>query len=314
VLTVSHRPLVSILINNYNYGRFLDDAVSSALFQSYDNIEVIVVDDGSTDDSAEVLKKYDGKIKTIFKENGGQASAFNAGFAASSGEIICFLDADDAYSPEKIECIVEVLTEDGLEYCFDAVVHTDAELKPKYPNLKRSKNIYITDFRAQMRSGSLRRSLIIPIPATSGLSFRRSVLERLLPLPESESCSMCENYMKYIAVGTTKGAFMDTTLTLQRIHGSNLFTLHREASMGARISILCGYWIAKNYPELSKFADTQIALGIYLARKASTKIDDRYWNYVLEHMNRRSFWNIIKIRARVLIHNLREALARKRSY
>ena len=80
---VENNPLVSILINNYNYGYFLGAAIESALSQTYQNIEIIVVDDGSTDNSREIIAHYGNHIIPILKENGGQASAFNAGFAAS---------------------------------------------------------------------------------------------------------------------------------------------------------------------------------------------------------------------------------------
>ena len=89
---MNSKPLVTILICNYNYGRFLAEAIESALAQTWKNIEVIVVDDGSTDESREILTKYKGKIRIILKENGGQASAFNAGIAKARGEIVCFLD------------------------------------------------------------------------------------------------------------------------------------------------------------------------------------------------------------------------------
>ena len=84
-----HQPLVSILINNYNYADFLDHAIRSALDQarSYEPVEIVVVDDGSTDHSRQIIKSYAGAIVGIFKENGGQASAFNAGVRASRGEI-----------------------------------------------------------------------------------------------------------------------------------------------------------------------------------------------------------------------------------
>ena len=72
-------PLVSIIINNYNYGNFLPIAISSALKQTYSNVEVVVVDDGSTDNSREVVAGYGDHIVPILKENGGQASAFNSG-------------------------------------------------------------------------------------------------------------------------------------------------------------------------------------------------------------------------------------------
>ena len=94
--------LASILINNYNYGRYLADAIDSALAQTYANVEVIVVDDGSTDDSDRVLNAYAGRIRVIRKANGGQASAYNAGYYASGGGVLIFLDADDILQPTAL--------------------------------------------------------------------------------------------------------------------------------------------------------------------------------------------------------------------
>ena len=97
-----YTPLVSVIVNNYNYGHFLSEAIDSALAQTYTRTEVIVVDDGSTDDSSEIIAGYGDRIIPVLKENGGQASAFNAGFAKSRGDVICFLDADDYLFPQAI--------------------------------------------------------------------------------------------------------------------------------------------------------------------------------------------------------------------
>jgi glycosyltransferase involved in cell wall biosynthesis len=99
-------PLVSIVVNNYNYARFLGDAIDSALNQSYPRVEVVVVDDGSTDHSHEVITAFGRRILPIFKENGGQASAYNAGFAKASGDIVCFLDADDELFDDAVASAV----------------------------------------------------------------------------------------------------------------------------------------------------------------------------------------------------------------
>ncbi len=88
---------ISVLINNYNYARFLPACIDSVLAQDYADFEIIVVDDGSTDDSRDIIASYGTRIVPVLKENGGQASSFNAGFAASSGQILCLLDADDAF-------------------------------------------------------------------------------------------------------------------------------------------------------------------------------------------------------------------------
>lgn len=104
-------PLVSIIINNYNYESFLQIAINSALKQTYPNIEVVVVDDGSTDHSWEIIESYGDRIIPVAKENGGQASSLNAGVQASSGDILCFLDADDIFYPQKVEAIVNLLSQ-----------------------------------------------------------------------------------------------------------------------------------------------------------------------------------------------------------
>src|SRR6266508_2917548 len=100
--------LVSIIVNNYNYGSFLRDAIDSVLQQTYAFIEVIVVDDGSTDNSREIIHSYGDRIRLIFKENGGQASAFNAGLAQSRGEVIIFLDSDDMLLPDIVARVANV--------------------------------------------------------------------------------------------------------------------------------------------------------------------------------------------------------------
>lgn len=82
---MKQNPLVSIIITSYNYDRFLRESIDSAINQTYANIEIIAVDDGSKDNSKEIITSYGNKITAILKDNGGQASAFNAGFKVSNG-------------------------------------------------------------------------------------------------------------------------------------------------------------------------------------------------------------------------------------
>lgn len=97
------RPLVSIIIPNYNYSDFVASAIESALNQSYPNVETIVVDDGSTDNSVAVITTFAGRIQLIAKENGGLSSARNAGIRVARGELLLFLDSDDMLLPGAIE-------------------------------------------------------------------------------------------------------------------------------------------------------------------------------------------------------------------
>src|SRR5437764_4532232 len=94
---------VSIIISSYNYARFLGAAIDSALAQTYPHCEVIVVDDGSTDESRDILASYGTRIVPVFKENGGQASSMNAGVRASKGDVLIFLDSDDLLFPAAAE-------------------------------------------------------------------------------------------------------------------------------------------------------------------------------------------------------------------
>src|ERR1700760_3461305 len=97
---LSAQPLVSILVSNYNYAQYIGETIESALHQTYPNFELIICDDGSTDDSVRVIEQYQRKgprVQLIVKENGGQASGFNAAYAASRGELIALLDSDDTY-------------------------------------------------------------------------------------------------------------------------------------------------------------------------------------------------------------------------
>ncbi len=98
---LTDEPKVSVLVSNYNYGDYIGQAIESVLEQTYESFELISATDGSTDNSRRVVAEYCGRdyrIHLIAKENGGQASGFNAAFAASSGELICFLDSDDPFS------------------------------------------------------------------------------------------------------------------------------------------------------------------------------------------------------------------------
>src|SRR5258708_27463041 len=104
------RPLVSVLMANYNYAPYVPEAIESVLNQSYTNWELIVCDDGSTDASVDVIERYariDQRVRLVAKPNGGHASALNAAHRLSKGEIVCLLDSDDVYDPSKIERVVD---------------------------------------------------------------------------------------------------------------------------------------------------------------------------------------------------------------
>jgi glycosyltransferase involved in cell wall biosynthesis len=103
--------LVTAIVPTYNYGRFVTQAVESVLAQTYPNVEILVVDDGSTDDTRERLRPYADRIRYIYQENQSVAAARNTGIQAAKGDLIAFLDADDLWHPHKLEVQVRYLTD-----------------------------------------------------------------------------------------------------------------------------------------------------------------------------------------------------------
>ena len=100
---------ISIILPTFNRSRYLPLALDSILAQTYRDLEVIVVDDGSTDDTGQVVVPYSGQIRYIYRENQGRGAARNAGLEHATGEYIAFLDSDDLWYPDKLERQVTVL-------------------------------------------------------------------------------------------------------------------------------------------------------------------------------------------------------------
>ena len=121
---------LSVLINNFNYARYLDAAIESALGQDFPDFEVVVVDDGSTDNSRELIARYGARIVPVLKANGGQASSFNAGFAASTGDVVFLLDADDAFLPGKLRRVADLYNSRDIDWCFDRVTTEEGSAAP----------------------------------------------------------------------------------------------------------------------------------------------------------------------------------------
>lgn len=124
------RPLVSVVIPNHNYAQFVGAAVESALAQTYSPVEVIVVDNGSTDESLAILRAYGNRIRIVPQENRGQAGSRNRGIAESKGEFIAFLDADDVWLPHKLEKQMRLFDRSEVGLVYSGLTIGDAALKP----------------------------------------------------------------------------------------------------------------------------------------------------------------------------------------
>ena len=173
----SNGPLVSIIITNHNYALYLRDAINSALGQDYERTEVIVVDDGSTDLSREILAEYEDQVQVILKDNGGQSSAFNAGYRQCHGSLAMILDADDILEPSAVSRVVNAWTPGLGEVHFPLrLMNHDGSARPGLnPN-------------ARVASGDLAAVLLEKGryigPPSSGNVYSRTVLDAIMPIPE----------------------------------------------------------------------------------------------------------------------------------
>lgn len=209
---------VSIIINNYNYGRFLRAAIESALAQSYPGIEVVVVDDGSTDESREIIASYGDRIRPVLRENGGQAAALNSGLAASRGEVIFFLDSDDLLHPEAVAEVM-ALWRPGVvkvQFLLDVI---DAEGAPRGSRFPPDRGW----------PGELRELILsfgnYPSTGTTGNAFARAALEELMPVPEVRWRRQPDSYLILLIPFLGEALWLDRVLGWYRSHGSNQWTM-----------------------------------------------------------------------------------------
>jgi glycosyltransferase involved in cell wall biosynthesis len=211
------QPLVSILINNYNYERYLGEAIDSALNQTYPNTEVIVVDDGSTDSSREIITSYQNKIIPVYKQNGGQASALNAGFARSQGSIICLLDSDDVWLPQKVEEVVEAFS----TYPEAAVVYHKVQNFDEADTPTGKPWPPYNPIRGNISSQVARTGGWWPFPPSTALSFRREFLCKVMNVPEEEYRICADTYLADLAPFSGEVVGIDQVLSLYRLHNSS---------------------------------------------------------------------------------------------
>jgi biofilm PGA synthesis N-glycosyltransferase PgaC len=173
-------PLVSVIVPGYNESKVVGNCVESILASEYPNFEIILVDDGSTDDTLSVMHSFaiDPRVQVIGKPNGGKASALNAGIAAARGEILFFVDADGLFTPRAIREMLNGFTSDKI----GAVCGNDAPV-----NLDRIQT-RLACIQTHVGTGFVRRALALVncLPIVSGNigAFRRNVIEKTGPFLE----------------------------------------------------------------------------------------------------------------------------------
>jgi len=226
------KPLITALVDTYNHERYIEQALVSVLEQGLSpaELEIVVVDDGSTDQTPSIIQKFVPHVKHVRKKNGGQASAFNAGFAEARGEIVAFLDGDDWWAKEKLLTVADALEREPAvaavghgHYEFHEKTNETRLLVPQRPAL-----ISMAD-REATRIAALHRRFLLP----SALTVRRKVLEWIMPIPE-EVVFIADVPLQAAALvmGTL---ILDQPLFYYRFHAQNLYSIDPKQNDDAKL-------------------------------------------------------------------------------
>ena len=197
-------PRVSVVIPTYNYARYVPEAIDSVLAQSFEELEIIVVDDGSTDKTAEVLRAFGGQLRVIRQERRGLSAARNTGIRAARGQYLAFLDSDDLWLPEKVSLQVARLDaepEVGLVYA-ETLLFDDSTPATLTPH----------SYWASHPSGKILPWLV-----------RQNVIPSPTPMVFDETLSACEDWDMWIRIGRVcEIAYVNRVLAKYRQHRENM--------------------------------------------------------------------------------------------
>jgi glycosyltransferase involved in cell wall biosynthesis len=225
----------SIVIINYNYARFLRQAIGSALAQTYEDTEVVVIDDGSTDNSREVIQSYGDLIIAVFKKNAGQSSCYSRGLTVCSGDVVLYLDADDFLYPN---CLSEVV-DNWRAGCVKAHFYLDV-----VDENGASLHAVVPSGRLAMGTVPLKMMRLFGAycsPPASGNIYSRDFLAKVLPMEN-------ESQLRFGADSVTIFAapYFGTIAAVPRILG--FYRRHADASG----SVISSFQLAVSLEKLEK--------------------------------------------------------------
>jgi glycosyltransferase involved in cell wall biosynthesis len=245
--------LVSVIIPNYNYGEFLSECIESVLNQDYEQIEVIVVDDGSTDSSREILRSYGDKIKVIEINNSGAPTARNFGLMNAKGRYIAYLDADDCWMKNKISTQIKRLhaMNSDLVYCKMTILDVATNQRT---------------VSTESREGNFKNHFInhpgqTPFPPSTVLMTRELVAKAGIWDTNLKSPAEDFDYFRRCAK-FTEFYLEDNALVLHRNHSKSLTAMS-----------LSRYYADNRLALVKLFADEYPELGFLIRRKSWIKLN-----------------------------------------
>jgi glycosyltransferase involved in cell wall biosynthesis len=287
-------PLVSTVITAYNSAAFLPETLNSVFRQSYRNYEVIVVDDGSTDDTEKALAPYKDRISYRYQKNRGPSAARNAGIAAARGDYIAFLDGDDLWTPDKLRLQVDFMEQNPpIGLLFSDMEEFDDGTTLCGSLLERS--LFRSELIASGRVADAARKLLVEdfIP-TSTVLIRKECLAQTALFDENlYFAEDRELWLRFTALFPI--AVLPVVVGRKRVHGANLTKKSAEQTLRARI----GIWekTRRSRPERatdqlldSLLANAHLELGYILLaknqRREARQVGLRSIHHALKHAAR----------------------------
>jgi glycosyltransferase involved in cell wall biosynthesis len=276
------KPLVSVVIPTYNRAQYLVDALESVFKQTYEHMEIIVVDDGSTDETRQILKNYSGKIRYIFLNRGERSKARNKGIQQSQGEYIAFLDSDDWWHHEKTEKQVEVLEKDpDIDLVYTGLDFIDAEGDPYNGQIPVAS---LERIRPSLYEDLMTRN-VISGSASSVIGRRACFSDGFL---FDEAMTACEDLDLWRRLSMHYRFYkIDLPLVKLRVHSSN--TQSRLVDMAHGYEKIIEKIIAEIPPE-----------NKYYRNEAIIKLWSHIWDLYRDGGNRRGFFLYF---GRMLLHH-----------
>ena len=219
------RSFVSVLVDTFNHERFIEQAIVSVLEQDIPNSEreIIVVDEGSTDCTPEIVKKFAPHVRLLRKENGGQASAFNEGIPKCKGQTIAFLDGDDWWAPHKLARVMQSMAGNpSVGIVGHEIINVQRDGREQAEILRQGFH-----FQASTIEGARlfrRRGAFL---GTSRMTIRADLLRRIGPVPEAIEIQ-ADEYLFTLAAVLAGAQILPEALTYYRLHEANSFQLARH--------------------------------------------------------------------------------------
>lgn len=249
----AQEPLISVIIPVYNTGAYVAETIESVLKQTWKHKEIIVVNDGSTDETPAILEKYDEYIRVIHQENKGLGAARNTGIRAARGEFLAFIDADDLWLPEFLKTQQAVLTSDpkvDIVYCFWTYIDQYGKQLPQKDRFSET--------------GDLLHSLIISnrIPIMAALMSRICV-ETTQGFDDNKLISEDWDFWLRVAYQGYRFSCSPQELVKYRFHGNNM-TLNIERSHLRYFNVIEKFFLNENLPEIARELKAEAYSQVFL--------------------------------------------------